>query len=718
MYMRRIISAMIALMAVANAGAQTQRDSLTNYNDTTFMINEVVVKSTLPKTRVKGDAMRTIVANSILEKAGAAVDVLNRIPSVSAEKDGGVSVYGRGAAEVYINGRKVQDMSELTRLRSDQIQSIDVVQNPGARYAASTKAVVRIQLKKAQGEGFGFQDYATTCYQYGFTATNSLNLNYRVGGLDINGELWGGRYGHSKSLQENDLTYYVGKDKMLGKSRQERNNLWTGWSPQLQVNYMFNENHSVGAFYKYDRHPYEKHDGLFITDTYQNGEFLENSESNIIQGGGFTKHIFNAYYVGKVGQMDIEFNVDGLFDDTDDPNTTDENTLKADGIKSHTFVSNDTKSSNNLYATKLILGYPVFGGKLSFGGEYSHTDRNDAYTFDCDQLLPVKATDTNIKENVASGFLEYGHQFGRVFAQAGVRYEYLNNTYYNFGVKEEEVCRKYGDWFPTAVVSMPIGKTQLSLSYRKDIMRPAYSNLSSSTVYLNKYTYQSGNPYLTPQYTHSVVFNAAYKEFNFIVNVANTKDEIILHTMPYPGSSDPLVSLVQTANSEKGYTQLTVNPSYRPTIGIWHPMWSAGVIFQNYKAMCAEGTMKKLNHPFGQFVWRNDIELPKQWRLSVMAQCTTRGDHANFRVTQFTYYSFIGVQKDFNLKRLGSFNIDARVYDPFNTSESNATVYSIREITSYNPARRTFQLDLVWKFNEARSKYRGSGAGEKQKARM
>ena len=101
-----------------------------------------------------------------------------------------------------------------------------------------------------------------------------------------------------------------------------------------------------------------------------------------------------------------------------------------------------------------------------------------------------------------------------------------------------------------------------------------------------------------------------------------------------------------------------------------------------------------------------------------MAQCTTRGDHANFRVTQFTYYSFIGVQKDFNLKRLGSFNIDARVYDPFNTSESNATVYSIREITSYNPARRTFQLDLVWKFNEARSKYRGSGAGEKQKARM
>jgi hypothetical protein len=61
---------------------------------------------------------------------------------------------------------------------------------------------------------------------------------------------------------------------------------------------------------------------------------------------------------------------------------------------------------------------------------------------------------------------------------------------------------------------------------------------------------------------------------------------------------------------------------------------------------------------------------------------------------------------------------DVRCYDVFNTDKTDAIIYGIRELTSSNPARRTCMIDLTWKFNEARSKYRGSGAGEKQKARM
>ena len=133
----------------------------------TQILGEVVVKSQLPKTHAKGDAMRTTVAGTILEKAGTVSDALSKIPSVEAERDGGVKVLGRGDAEVYINGRRVQDVKELSRLRSDQIQHVDVVQNPGARYAAATKAVVRITLKKAQGEGLSFQYSAEEMYQYG-----------------------------------------------------------------------------------------------------------------------------------------------------------------------------------------------------------------------------------------------------------------------------------------------------------------------------------------------------------------------------------------------------------------------------------------------------------------------------------------------------------------------------------------------------------------------
>ena len=76
------------------------------------------------------------------------------------------------------------------------------------------------------------------------------------------------------------------------------------------------------------------------------------------------------------------------------------------------------------------------------------------------------------------------------------------------------------------------------------------------------------------------------------------------------------------------------------------------------------------------------------------------------------------MQRDFNLRRLGMLTLDVRCVDLLNTNKTDATIYGIRELTVHNPARRTFLINLTWKFNEARSKYRGSGAGEKQKARM
>ena len=76
------------------------------------------------------------------------------------------------------------------------------------------------------------------------------------------------------------------------------------------------------------------------------------------------------------------------------------------------------------------------------------------------------------------------------------------------------------------------------------------------------------------------------------------------------------------------------------------------------------------------------------------------------------------MQRDFNLRRLGQLTLDVRCVDICNTNKTDATIYGIRELTVHNPARRTFLINLTWKFNEARSKYRGSGAGEKQKARM
>ncbi len=690
------------------------------------MLGEVVVKSQLPKTLVKGDAMRTTVAGTILEKAGTVNDALSKIPSLEAERDGAVKVLGRGDAEVYINGRRVQDNSELSRLRSDQIQHVDVVQNPGARYAASTKAVVRITLKKAQGEGFSFQNYLSGIYQYDHTLTNNLDVNYRKGGLDITASFWAGRYGHTKSLQENTLTYYAGPDKIEGVSTQESKKIWKGWSPQLQVNYMLDENHSFGAFYKYDRHPNSDFNSMFYTDSYENGIFKERSKSHIIQEDMFRKHIFNAYYNGKVGQLSIDMNVDGLFDDTQSPSNTQEVTTETGGSPVNRSIESTTVSSNNFWASKLIFGYPVWQGNFSLGGEYTYNLRTDAYDFMATDAVPVKTTDTEINETSAAVFAEYGRQFGKVFAQVGLRYEHLTNDYFNFGKKEDEVCRDYGDWFPTAVISAPVGKVQLSLSYRRDIERPNYANLTSSTIYINRYTYQSGNPYLRPTYTHSLVLNGAYKWMNLTLNYARIKDAETMSTEPYPGSADPFVSLVRPINSQEDYDRLTVVASARPTFNFqlsslncsWHPTWSVVAMFQNYKSPTATGEVITLSQPWFNGSWRNTIELPHDFRLSADVEWATKGEYNNFHLTKSRIFGSFGLQKDFHLRRLGSLTADLRCIDIFNTNKTDAIIYGYRDLTVHNPARRTFTLDLTWKFNEAHSKYRGSGAGEKQKARM
>ena len=685
----------------------------------TQILGEVVVKSQLPKTHAKGDAMRTTVAGTILEKAGTVSDALSKIPSLEAERDGAVKVLGRGDAEVYINGRRVHDEKELSRLRSDQIQHVDVIQNPGARYAASTKAVVRITLKKAQGDGFGFHDSAQGVYQYGHTITNNLDVNYRTGGLDITASLWAGRYGHSKSRQENVLTYYAGPDRIDGVSSKESyKNVWRGWSPQLQVNYMLDENHSFGAFYKYDSHPSGGYSSLFYTDSYENNIFKERSESDINQDDKFTKHIFNAYYNGKAGQLSIDLNIDGLFDDTQSPGSTREVTTEADGSPVNRSIQSNTVSSNNFWATKLIFGYPVMKGNFSLGGEYSYNHRTDAYDFMATDAVPVKTTDTEINEKSAAVFAEYGRQFGKVFAQVGLRYEHLTNDYFNFGKKQDEVCRDYGDWFPTLVVSAPIGKVLLSLSYRRDIERPNYSNLTSSTVYINRYTYQSGNPYLRPTYTHSIVLNTAYKWMNLTLNYGRIKDAFTMSTEPYPGYTDPFISLVRPINSQEDYDRLTVIAYAQPIIGCWHPSWSVVAMFQNYKSPTATGEVITLSQPWINGSWRNTIELPRDLRLSADLEWATKGEYNNFHITKPRFVGSLGVQKDFSLRRLGTLTADLRCIDIFNGNQTDAILYGYRELTLHNPTRRTFTLDLTWKFNEARSKYRGSGAGDKQKARM
>lgn len=155
------------------------------------LIRNAAVTAAMPLVQVRGNAMETIVEGSRLERAGTGEDLLSKIPGISV-KDGKVSVFGGGSVtEVYINGRLVRNDTDLCRLESADVRSVELVRNPGARYKASAGSVIRIFTKKNKDEGFSLDNRAEIYNRFKWTASDQLGISYRKGGMEITGSMFG-----------------------------------------------------------------------------------------------------------------------------------------------------------------------------------------------------------------------------------------------------------------------------------------------------------------------------------------------------------------------------------------------------------------------------------------------------------------------------------------------------------------------------------------------
>lgn len=145
----------------------------------TVELGEVVVRATRPSTTMKGNALVTNVEGSSLAIAGTANDVLTRVPMV-VKNGATLEVFGKGAPAIYINGRKVNDLQELTQLNSNDIKNVSVITNPGASYAANVKSVIIIRTKPPKGDGFSGTLRSDNGFHHYFRTGNSIDLKYRT----------------------------------------------------------------------------------------------------------------------------------------------------------------------------------------------------------------------------------------------------------------------------------------------------------------------------------------------------------------------------------------------------------------------------------------------------------------------------------------------------------------------------------------------------------
>ena len=673
------------------------------------LLGEVVVKGTLPTTRLKGDAMITSVAGSVLEQAGTAEMLLDKIPNVSA-RDGAVNVFGRGTPEIYINGRKVRDNAELDQLASDNIKSVEVINNPGARYDASVKAVIRITTKKAKGEGFGFNNRLVGFkHRFGESLYDQFNFNYREGGFDLTGMLSGGHYDNSQGAIST-VDIHSSNHWRVHNDMSKQKNINHILSGTLSMNYQFNPDHVMGVRYKLSRDPNICIDGTALAEAFKDGTMYEQSDAQIDIWGQFTSHDINAYYNGKVNDWSIDLNIDGMWHQSKQNDFTGQTITETSGRTLEENMTTFNRTRNNLFAGKLVISRPLWNGSLSFGSEYSHNNRTNKYHNE-EGLLA--SDDSEIKEGMASGFLEYARSFGKLGVQAGVRYEHVGFDYYDRGEHIDEQSKTYDDVFPSLALSLPIGKVQTQLVYGTDISRPSYSDLRSNITYVNRYLYETGDPYLLPTRSRNLTFASSYQWLSLVLGYQHIMNDISQLCDPFP-DKDPSVSLYKYANIDdydKAFASLTLAPK----VGIWQPQLTLSVQKQWYIADTPDGKTE-FNRPLGSFQWQNTFSFSKTFNIGVNASLQTKGHSGNTHFDKTSWVTSLSAYKSFCK---GRFITQLFVYDLFQSNGTNLTMFNGGRTMKWEiKPNRSVRLTLRYVFNQAKSKYKGTGAGDSQKARM
>ena len=686
-----------------NLGAiQLERDAVS--------LNEVTVSAGLPEVYIKGDAQVTTVENSILAEVGAADDVLGKIPGIVKNNDK-LTVFGKGEPLIYINGRQVRDHSELEQLNAKDIQRVELVTNPGARYDATVGAVVRIVTKKNPNEGLG-EDVRSSVYQ---SAANTdlrdiVSLNYRKKGwqllatVDYRDVTY---LQHSSFIQENKvendwIQQYTVKENM----REARVN------SVFEANYSFGNENIVGIRYSPTFWALMD-DSIHINSVVKmDGAYYDQLESRQQLRYDYDMgYRVNAFYLGKLGNTSIDFNADFL----SNGQTNHSNGIEHSSEWDDRGIQWENPVKNSFLAGKLTFSTPLLGGEIAYGGQASFTSRHDDYISHSEY---AETSFTQIKDRNLATFVEYSRMvpFSETVIGSfavGCRYEHAAYDYYEQDQPIDGQSRKFDHVFPSASLSMQIDKVQLMASYSAKTSRPSYRDLRNSVEYINRFTLQTGNSLLEPWLIHDYSLMASWKFMQFSAGFQDARNAIIEWAEPVEGSS--YVSLLKPRNFDR-IPQMWTMVSASPTIGVWNPKLSVGFSKQWFSVESQDEIVHfdKMT-PFGSF--SNIFVLPKDWTINADLYYSGKGHSGISYRFKDAWVCNLSVQKAFLEKSL---TLTLGISDLFNqTSYCYENYYSRLRITKNGTDdSREIYLTVRYRLKAKTSKYRGSLAGEEERQRL
>ena len=707
----RLFINIVACVACLTAWAQ-EVDSLQTA-DKMVELRELVVKGGLPNTRLKGNAMITRIEGTALAQSGTLGEMLLKVPGMTGTEDA-LEVLGKGAPLIYINGRMLRDDSELKRLRSEDIRDVEVINNPGAQYDATVRAVVRIHTKRQQGDGLSL-DLTLTDDQdlrYGFNRpSGKLGMNYRTGGVDVFGSIY---YFHQDYRQYSWLEETTNTTKLFHQvgpyTMTWKNDLLTYTAG---ANWQINDNHSVGLRADLTQYLGGTNKVIYDEDVFENDVRIDHLYSE--QTSKETKPLgilTNAYYNGTVGKLGIDFNFDFL---STEINTARENVEQS--LVQDDFVRSGSGAESRLYATKLVLAYPVWKGSLETGTEMTFARRHNTYWIDKQFIAD---TDADIKEDNIALFAEYGcnfDQWGR--ASVGLRYEH---TLYDYddAKNSDYLHRSMDEFFPTAAYSVRLGNVQTALSYSLKTNRPSFFAMNDAVTYISRYSMQAGNSQLLNERLHDLTLSASWQWLTLTASYVRCKHVITQWSFV----SDDDAALIKHINLDRPVNTLGAYIAFTPRVGIWSLNATAGVekqdLYLDLEDPHVQGGVRRayFDKPVYTLNAFNSFSLKHDWRFDINFMFRSHGHQLNFYDDYDNMRLNLIAQKSFLKDK--ALTLRVAVLDALQRNHMNEYgdmgYYKIQQNNRYSTHK--LQFTIIYRLNATRSKYKGTGAGKDAQQRM
>jgi outer membrane receptor protein involved in Fe transport len=493
------------------------------------------VKVSARKKMIERKIDRTVVnVSAFLTAAGTdAMDLLGRLPGLRVTDDGNINLMGKGAT-IYVDGKPTYlsgtDLAAyLKSLPADLLDKIELMPNPPAKYdAAGSGGVINIITKKNKQPGYNASvslNAGTGVYR---KANGSLNMNYRVGKLNLFANAGAGSpkdFENASAIRrflnaDGSVAAILDQESEISYTRNAGN-------VKLGADYYLNKKTTFGMIYNTGGNSVrERGDNrnLMFESNYQLDSVIYSiNDAN----NKFRNNLLNLNMVHQFDSLGTEWSMDldyGKYH-TQIDQVFGNRTFSPQGVYlGSESIRGALPREISIYSAKSDFSLPFKNGlKLNTGLKLSRVSTNnraDYFTGEGISERPDynRSNSFRYDETIGSAYMEGYKEFDRLGVQAGLRAERTQSRGQQFGnaaVTDSSFNRTYLNVFPSLFLSFKpdsANVNQFYFSYGRRIGRPGYDKLNPFLSLVQRYNQVSGNPFLRPDFTNNFEFTHVFRE--------------------------------------------------------------------------------------------------------------------------------------------------------------------------------------------------------------